>query len=238
MLPVYSKVFNYGAYMRLLLVEDEVKLSSNLKKLLKGESYSIDVSDTGAYALELANTTNYDVIILDLGLLDMSGLEVCKKFREQLITSPILILTARDDVFSKVKALDSGADDYLVKPFEFNELTARLRALLRRNTAVLDTIYSIDSLEIYPDKKLCVREGRDVALSAKEYALLEYLIRNKDKVISKSQLIDHVWDDGLDPFSNVVDVYIGYVRNKIDKAFPDANPLVHTIKGLGYKLSL
>lgn len=222
--------------MRILIVEDEEKLANNLKKALETESYAVDVASDGEQGLEEATVNDYDVIILDIGLPLMNGLELSKKLRKEKIKSPILMLTARDTTPDKIKGLDSGADDYLVKPFQFEELLARIRALTRRLHNTTNPIITIDSLELDPSSKLVKRAGKEVTLSAKEYALLEFLAHNAKRIISKSQLIEHVWDNEIDPFSNVVDVYIGYVRGKIDKAFPKEKPLLSTVKGLGYRL--
>lgn len=156
--------------------------------------------------------------------------------RNDGITTPILMLTARDSVSDKTRGLDSGADDYLVKPFDFEELLARIRALLRRNAADKPLLFQIDSLELDPISKIVKRTGKEIPVSAKEYALLEYLMRNPNQILSKTQILDHVWDSATNPFTNTVDVYIGYVRKKIDKAFPKEKPLIRTVKGLGYKI--
>lgn len=222
--------------MRLLLVEDEERLAVSLKKALSADGYAVDVVHDGRKGYEQAGVEEYDLIILDLGLPGMDGLEIAKKLREEELTMPILMLTARDMVKDKIKGLDSGADDYLIKPFEYEELVARIRALLRRGPSNPETTFTVDTLTLDPASKRVARGGTEIALSPKEYALVEYLVRHHGQIISKSQLIDHVWDGELDPFSNVVDVYIGYVRVKIDKAFPKVKPLLKTVKGMGYRL--
>lgn len=223
--------------MRILLIEDETKLAKSLKKALETESYAVDLALDGKTGYDMAFGEEYDLIILDLGLPTMSGLEIAKQVRGEKVNTPILMLTARDTLKDKIQGLNTGADDYLVKPFEFEELLARIRALLRRGQKEPETVYQIDNLTLDPVAKTVKRAGKEITLSAKEYALLEYLLVNHGQIISKEQLIDHVWDMELDPFSKVIDVYIGYVRNKVDKAFPQEKPLIHTIKGMGYKIS-
>ena len=222
--------------MRILVVEDEEKLAKSLKKALEAESYAVDVALDGEEGYEMAGVEEYDLVILDLGLPSLDGVEVAKKLREEKVKTPILMLTARDTTENKIQGLDSGADDYLVKPFEFEELIARIRALLRRGPKNPDLILKVGTLTLDPTGHIVKRGNRELRLSAKEYALLEYLMRNSGQILSKSQLIEHVWDSELNPFSNVVDVYIGYLRNKIDKPFPKENPLVITIKGIGYRI--
>ncbi len=223
--------------MRLLLAEDEVKLAQSLKKALETEHFAVDLAYDGESAYEEAAVNEYDVLILDLGLPKLDGIEVSKKLRAEKNKIPILMLTARDTVTAKIKGLDSGADDYLVKPFEFKELLARIRALLRRSQKEPSLLLTIGELTLDPVSHVVKRKGKEVELSAKEYALLEYLMRNSGHILSKTQIIDHVWDSSLDPFSNVVDVYIGYLRDKIDRP-SSGKPLIHTVKGLGYKISL
>ncbi|SRR5258708_5769849 len=222
--------------MRILLIEDERKLALSLKKALEAESYAVDVYFDGEEGYNTASVENYDIIILDIGLPTLDGLTISKKLREDKIKTPILMLTARDTLNDKITGLDSGADDYLVKPFNFEELLARIRALLRRGNAEPELVYTIESLTLDPQSHIVKRSGKAITLSAKEYGLLEFLIRHKQQIISKSQIMDHVWDMEVDPFSNVVDVYIGYLRNKIDKAFPKETPLLYTVKGIGYRI--
>ena len=186
----------------------------------------------------MAYGEEYDLIILDLGLPGIDGIELARTLRKEKITTPILMLTARDSTKNKVEGLDAGADDYIVKPFEFDELLARIRSLLRRGKTNPDTVFQIDNLILSPESKIVTRDDKQINLSAKEYALLEYMMRNSEKILTKQQIIDHVWDIDTDPFSNVIDVYIGYLRHKIDRAFPKDKPLIKTIKGMGYKISL
>ncbi|MBI3486458.1 response regulator transcription factor [Candidatus Daviesbacteria bacterium] len=224
--------------MRILLVEDEEKLANSIKKALEAESYAVDASFDGKEGYELAFGEEYDLIILDLGLPSMDGVEIAKALRAEKVKTPILMLTAKDAISNKVEGLDAGADDYLIKPFDFEELLARIRSLLRRKTSDKELVFTVDNLSLDPSSHIVKRAGKELALSAKEYALLEFLMRNKGQILSKQQIIDHVWDIDLDPFSNVIDVYIGYLRVKVDKAFPKDKPLIKTIKGLGYKIGV
>lgn len=226
----------YTCFMRILIVEDEKKLAVSLKKLLKSDSYAVDVIFDGMQGYETAVSEDYDVMILDLGLPSLGGITIAKKLREEGVKTPILMLTARDSQKDKISGLDSGADDYLVKPFDYEELLARIRALLRRGDVNGGTELHIGSLVLNPHSHIVTRNGITLNLSAKEYALLEYLMRNSGKILSKTQILDHVWDIDTDPFSNVVDVYIGYLRTKIDKVFPEEESLLQTVKGIGYKI--
>lgn len=222
--------------MRILVVEDEKKLAKSLKKALETESFAVDIALTGNQGYELAFGEEYDLIVLDLGLPGMDGIKIAEELRKEKVKTPILMLTARDSTASKVEGLKTGADDYLVKPFEFEELLARIQALLRRPSTLPQINLEIDNLILQVNSKTVKRAKKAIFLSAKEFALLEYLMRHKGQILTKQQLIDHVWDMELDPFSNTVDVYIGYLRAKIDKAFPKETPLIKTFKGMGYKI--
>jgi len=222
--------------MRILLVEDERKLALSLKKILEVEAYAVDVCFDGKKGYDNASVEDYDLIILDLGLPTMDGITISKKLREEKIKTPIIMLTARDSTSNKIEGLDSGADDYISKPFEFKELLARIRALLRRDESARELIFQVDSLTLNPASHIVERSGKEINLSSKEYALLEFLIRHKETIVSKTQIIEHVWDIDTDPFSNIVDVYIGYLRKKIDKPFIKEKPLIHTVKGIGYRI--
>lgn len=224
--------------MRILVVEDEIKLANSLKRSLETESYAVDLANDGQAGFDMAFDNEYDLIILDVGLPEKNGLQVAKELRQEGVKVPILMLTARDSTADKIQGLDSGADDYLVKPFEFEELLARIRALFRRGETGTELIYQVDNLTLDPAAKIAKRNGKELNLSAKEYALLEFLMRHKNQIVSKQQIIDHVWDMELDPFSNSVDVYIGYIRGKVDRAFPNDPSLIKTIKGLGYKIGI
>lgn len=221
--------------MKLLVIEDEKKLAISLKKILQAEGYAVDVVYTGDQGYETA-FNEYDLIVLDIGLPGLNGFEVIESLRKEQNFTPIIALTARDTIEDKVKGLKLGADDYLVKPFEIEELLVRIRVLLRRPKTVVGDIIITDNLMLDVQSKRVLRNNIPIELTAKEFALLEYLMRHKGKVLNKQQLIDHVWDSDLDLFSNTVDVYIGYLRTKIDKAFFDHRPLIGTIKGMGYKI--
>lgn len=218
------------------MVEDEEKLATSLKKALEAETFAVDIALTGTAGYEIAFDEEYDLIILDLGLPGMDGMKIARALRKEKVKIPILMLTARDSVKNRVEGLNAGADDYLVKPFEFEELLARIKALLRRPPEPAASELTCGSLMLNPQSRVVRRARTELTLSAKEYALLEFLIRNKGSIVTKQQIIDHVWDMDLDPFSNTVDVYIGYVRNKVDRAFPKETPLIKTVKGMGYRL--
>lgn len=222
--------------MRILIVEDEVKLAGSLKKALGAMRYTVDLAYDGAEGYEAAGIENYDLIMLDWNLPSLSGVEICRQLRQDGLTTPIIMLTARDALQDKITGLDQGADDYIIKPFELEELLARIRSLLRRQTTPDKVDLEVAGLKLDPLLRLVTRDGREIKLSAKEYALVEYFLRHPNQIISKSDLLDHVWGNEVDPFSNVIDVYIGYLRKKIDKNFPNSPALVHTIKGLGYRL--
>lgn len=222
--------------MRILLVEDERKLALSLKKVLVAESYAVDVCFDGQEGYDTASVEDYDLIILDIGLPTMDGVTISQRLRSEKIKIPIIMLTARDSTDNKIEGLDSGADDYIVKPFEFKELLARIRALLRRDNSERELILQVGSLTLDPASHIVKRAGKEISLSGKEYALLEFLIRHKETIVSKTQIIEHVWDIDIDPFSNIVDVYIGYLRKKIDKPFIKEKPLIQTVKGIGYRI--
>lgn len=224
--------------MKILIVEDEHKIANSIKKGLEQELYTVDVAYNGSDGYDLASSSEYDVIILDLMLPDMDGLEICNKLRADNIHTPILILTAKGEIEDKVKGLNTGADDYLVKPFAFTELLARIKALGRRPIKSLGNNLSVDDLSLNTVTYEVKRAGRDIFLSKQEYALLEYLLRHKNRILSKDQIIDSVWSYDSDILPNTVEVYIGYLRKKIDEPFPKDIPLIHTIRGFGYKLGL
>ena len=221
--------------MRLLLVEDDTKLSDMLARSLREQGYAVDVSYDGADAVYQASVNEYDALILDVNLPKQSGLEVSRTLRAKGRSMPILMLTARDALMDRVTGLDAGADDYLVKPFELDELYARLRALLRRMPALLPTTLTVDDLVIDTRGQDVARGGRRIPLTTKEYVMLEYLARNAGRVIGRAELCEHVWDANHDPFSNAIEVYINRLRKKVDEG--EGTPLIHTRRGAGYLLS-
>jgi DNA-binding response OmpR family regulator len=221
--------------MRILIVEDEHKIAQALKRGLEQEHYAVDLAFDGDDGLATAEAENYDLIVLDRMLPGKDGIAICQELRKQGNHTPILMLTAKDHVRDRVQGLDAGADDYLVKPFSFEELLARMRALLRRPHEAMSTVLEVADLQLDPANYTVVRQGTVINLSSKEFSLLEYLMRNAGRVLSKDTIMSHVWDFDADILPNTVEVYIGYLRNKIDKPF-DAEPLIHTRRGFGYTL--
>jgi len=220
------------------VVEDEHKIANAIKQGLEQESYAVDVVYDADEGLSSALTGEHDLIVLDRmlpGLIE--GVDICKEVRANRIHTPILILTAKDQIADRVAGLNAGADDYLVKPFAFEELLARIRALLRRPQEELGTTLKIDDLTLDTVNSQVERAGQRINLSSKEYALLHYLLRNQNRVLSKSNIINHVWDFDADVLPNTVEVYMGYLRNKIDKPFKGPT-LIHTVRGFGYKLAV
>lgn len=223
--------------MKLLLVEDEPKIARAIKLGLEQEHSTVEVCHDGASGLAAALGDDYDVIVLDRMLPGgKDGLEICETIRTRGVKTPVLMLTAKGQIRDRVAGLNAGADDYLVKPFSFEELLARLRALTRRPHEVKDTTMQIGDLSLDTVSYDVRRSGHPIALSQTEYSLLEYMLRNKDRVLSKDNIINHVWDFDADILPNTVEAYIGYLRNKIDKPF-NTKPLIHTVRGFGYKLS-
>lgn len=222
--------------MRILVIEDEHRIASMIKKGLEQERFAVDISFDGSLGFDLAVTEDYDLIILDLMLPGMDGITLCKKLREKSIHTPVIMLTARGQIQDKVEGLNSGADDYLSKPFSFEELLARVRAVNRRPKTVLGNKLEVGLLVLDPSKFEVKREEKLIKLSGKEYSLLEYLMRHKNKIVSKQQIISHVWDYEADILPNTVEVYIRNLRRKIDLPFKDKNPLIQTIRGFGYKI--
>ena len=220
--------------MRVLVVEDEVKMAGLLKRGLEEEGYAVDMSGTGHDALWLASENPYDAVVLDIMLPDIDGFEVCRRLRAAGRWSPVLMLTARDAVPDRVSGLDAGADDYLTKPFSFAELLARLRALLRRGATERPPFLAVGDLTLDPATRRVSRAGAPVELTAKEFALLEYFMRHPGEVLSRSRLIEHVWDFAYEGDSNVVDVYVRYVREKVDRPF--GSDSLETVRGAGYRL--
>ena len=220
--------------MRLLVVEDEKKLNELITKKLKKEYYGVDSCFDGEEAVRYVEGTEYDAIILDIMLPKLDGFEVIKRIRAKKNKVPILLLTARDNIDDKVKGLDYGADDYLVKPFIFEELMARIRVLLRRNSGNADNVVTIANLKVDLDAKTVFRDDLLIKLSGREYSILEYLIRNKGKILSRERIEDHIWNYDYEGGTNVIDVYIRYLRKKIGDSYTPK--LIHTIRGLGYVL--
>ena len=221
--------------MRILLVEDEEKVSRFIVRGLTAESFAVDTAPDGRSGLELATTYNYDLIILDLMLPGLNGTEVLRRIRRADHRVPILMLTARDAVADKVEHLEAGADDYLTKPFAFAELMARIKALLRRGSVDRPSVLRVADLEVDRLSQQVRRASRRIELTAKEYALLEYLIANAGRVLSRTMIIDHVWDQSFDGATNIVDVYVRHLRNKVDDGHE--SKLIRTVRGVGYKIS-
>ena len=220
--------------MRVLIVEDEKDLAAIIKQGLEEEGYIVDAAHDGEEGLYMAENFPVDAIVLDIMLPKMDGLAVLAKLRSKGSATPVLLLTARDAILDKIKGLDTGADDYLTKPFAFSELMARLRSLMRRKGMVKEAVIRIADLEINTASRVVLRGGNAVQLSAREYALLEYLAYNKDKVVTRTDIVEHIYSEDSEMDSNVVDVYINYLRNKIDKGFD--SKLIHTVRGTGYIL--
>ncbi|ULA65742.1 MAG: Transcriptional regulatory protein CusR [Nitrospira sp.] len=222
--------------MRVLVVEDETKVGSFIKRALEEESYAVDLCEDGSKGLEMVLATNYDLIVVDLMLPSMSGMDILKAARRERVQTPVMILTAQSQVDQRVKGLDAGADDYLTKPFAIDELLARVRALLRRGATESPGILQIDDLVLNPATREVARGGTRIELTLKEYALLEYLMRHTGRVLTRPMISEHVWNQDFDTFTNVIDVYVNYLRNKIDRG--RSKKLIHTIRGSGYMLKV
>jgi heavy metal response regulator len=218
--------------MRILVVEDEKKVSAFIKKGLEEETYAVDIAHDGEEGLYLASESQFDLIVLDLMLPKLNGLEVLTKLREKKVATPIILLTAKDSVEDKVTGLNKGADDYLTKPFAFSELLARVRSLLRRGSGDTKTLLQVADLTLDLVSHKVKREDMEMELTGKEYSLLEYFMRNEGKVLTRTMIAEHVWDYNFDTFTNVIDVYINHLRKKIDKDYP--KKLLHTLRGVGY----
>ena len=220
--------------MRILVIEDEVKIAQFIKRGLKEEGYAVDVANDGEEGHFMLSSNEYDAIILDLMLPKIDGLTLCRTLRKEGNQTPIIMLTAKDTVKDKVKGLDSGADDYLPKPFAFEELLARVRVLLRKKDNRVQTQLKVDDLVMDLLTHKVMRGEREIELTVKEYALLEYLMRNAGNIVTRTMISEHVWDINFDTFTNVIDVYINYLRNKIDSG--SENKMIHTVRGKGYIL--
>jgi DNA-binding response OmpR family regulator len=220
--------------MRILLVEDDPRIANFVAKGLREQAYAVDVAANGEDALYQASINPYDLAILDVMIPAPDGFEVCRRLRQSGWRFPILMLTARDATDDRVHGLDTGADDYLTKPFEFRELLARLRALLRRSGELRPNRIEVEDLALDTSAQTAARGGKQIPLTTKEYALLEYLARNAGRVVGREEISEHVWDETFDPFTNTIEVYVNRLRRKIDG--PSANPLIHTRRGAGYML--
>jgi two-component system OmpR family response regulator len=220
--------------MRLLVVEDDAKLARALERGLQREGYAIDLADTGDDALAQATTNDYDAVVLDVMLPGIDGFAVCREMRSSERWAPVLMLTARDQVGDRIRGLDAGADDYLVKPFDFGELLARLRALIRRGPTERPPVLEVGDLRIDPAARTVTRRGREIELTVRDFALLQFLAQRAGSVVSREDLLEHVWDNADEGSTNVVDVYVGYLRNKVEKPF--RGKIIRTVRGVGFML--
>ncbi len=219
--------------MKILLVEDEVRIAQSIKKGLEENNYEVELAYDGLLGKKLVLERSYDLIILDIILPEMNGIELCREIRSNGINTPVLMLTALGTTYDKVIGLDSGADDYLSKPFNFDELLARIRALSRRNDKLItESVLKIGDLELDINSRRAKRGGKEIKLTAREYKLLEFFMRNRGKILDRNSIAENVWDISFDTGTNIVDVYVNYLRNKIDKDFPEK--LIRTIVGMGY----
>jgi len=220
--------------MRILVVEDDTPLATFVRKGLEAEHYAVDTAGDGEQARCMALESDYDLIILDLNLPKLDGIEVLRSIRARKVSLPVLVLTARSRIEDRVQALDSGADDCLNKPFSFTELSARVRALLRRGPRTVETLLQVADLELDRVERKVKRGGKHIDLTSKEFALLEYLLRNAGRRVTRTMIIEHVWNLSFDTSTNIVDVYVNYLRRKVDDGFTPR--LIHTVRGVGYEL--
>ena len=220
--------------MRVLVVEDEVRMASLIRRGLEEDGYAVDVASTGTDGLWQAEEFPYDAIVLDVMLPGADGFEVCRRLREGGRWAPILMLTARDAVGDRIRGLDAGADDYLTKPFSFGELAARVRALIRRGASDRPTVLRVGVLSLDPASRRAWRGDDELTLSTKEFALLELFLRHPDQVLSRTTILEHVWDFAYDGVSNIIDQYVSYLRRKVDK--PYGSEMLETVRGAGYRL--
>jgi len=221
--------------LNILIVEDDESVSRSLRQALSEAGFTPQVAEDGPSALDMAGSQPFDLILLDVMLPGCDGFEVCRRLRAQGITTPVLMITARDMLHDKVAGLDIGADDYLVKPFQIAEMLARVRALLRRSSGAPSNL-RVGDLLLNPVTRQVTRDGHEIMLSATEYALLEYLMRNAGRVLTRSMILDHVWRYDFDGNDNVLDVYISYLRRKVDREHE--GKLIHTVRGIGYKVAI
>jgi len=219
--------------MRILVVEDEKRIADFLSRGLESAGYAVDVAAEGSRAMDLLHATEYDMVVLDLGLPDMDGLTVLKKIRNRKASPPVLILSARDSVDDRVKGLEGGADDYLVKPFAFVELLARVRVLLRRGQPLPERL-EVGDLALDCIRRKVTRSGDNIELAPKEFSILEYLMRNQGRPLSRTMIVEHVWDMDYDGLTNIVDVYIRHLRSKIDDKWQEK--MIQTVRGIGYMI--
>ena len=219
--------------MRILVVEDESRIADFLSRGLVSAGYAVDVAATGGSAIDMIHSTDYDLVILDLGLPDVDGLTVLQKIRNRKVSPPVLILSARDAVDDRVKGLEGGADDYLVKPFAFVELLARVRVLLRRGQPTPEKL-QVGDLSLDCIRRKVSRDGENIELAPKEFSILEYMMRNQGQALSRTMIVEHVWDMDYDGLTNIVDVYIRHLRSKIDDKWPQK--MIQTVRGIGYML--
>ena len=224
-----------GNRMRILIVEDERKVAEMVSRGLKAERYAVDVADNGDTGWAMAHTYDYDLVVLDLGLPGMDGAELLRRIRGRNSRIPILILTARDATACKVDSFEAGADDYLTKPFAFAELAVRIKALLRRGAADQSSVIRVGDLEINRLTQQVSRAGQRIELTAKEYALLDYLATHPGRVLSRTMIVEHVWDQSFEGLTNIVDVYVRHLRSKVDDPFPVK--LIRTVRGAGYRIT-
>src|SRR3989344_650309 len=222
--------------MRVLVVEDEHKIANSIKKGLEQEMFAVDVAYNGEEGYDLASVEEFDVIVLDRLLPGIDGVDICKRLRERQIHIPVLLLTAKGQINDKVEGLNAGADDYLTKPFAFEELLARIKALTRRPKNTVGLVLSVRDLTLDTLTYEVKRGEKQIVLSSKEFSLLEYLSRHAKRVITRDQIINHVWDYDSNVLPNTVEVYVKLLRNKIDKPFKNKKPLIHTVRGFGYKI--
>jgi heavy metal response regulator len=223
-----------GTIMKILVIEDEKKVANFLQKGLKEEQFVVDVAYDGLDGEHLATTNDYDLILLDIMLPGKDGIEILKTLRQRQINIPVIMLTAKEMVEDKLKGFNAGCDDYISKPFSFEELLVRIRAVLRRGSGALSNVLTFADLTLDLISHKVIRDGREIELTAKEYTLLEYLVRNPNRVLTRTMIAEHVWDYNYDSFTNVIDVYINYLRNKVDRGF--ATKLIYTVRGVGYVL--
>ncbi len=221
--------------MRFLIVEDEKRIADFLSRGLESAGYAVDAAPDGKTAIEMVHATDYDLIILDLMLPDMDGMQVLEKVRNRKVSPPVLILSARGDVDDRVKGLEKGADDYLVKPFAFVELLARVRVLLRRGQPTPERL-QVGDLSLDCIRRKVTRASQNIELAPKEFSILEYLMRNRGRPLSRTMIVEHVWDINYDGLTNIVDVYIRHLRGKVDEPF--STKLIHTVRGIGYMLDV